>query len=215
MKLFKRILILTLSALLILCSFAGCSSSKTENTNLPQAGLVFPKTSWGMSVNDVKENYPDIRDVSDPERDAAATVSYQLDEYDFYGVESTLKFVFYEKDGKTWLMGVSGVSAEPMEPEEVTELVGKTQEITELQEQYNQLENDFDSLNDAQKQCAEKNTAYLGVTAAPSYPLYDLTIGTTYQPADDGDQPYLSFSYAGSGFLWSHYDFQTSEQVAE
>ncbi len=215
MKVLYKILSVILTIFCAFVCLSGCTSYEAENANLPETEFVFPETTWGMSVNDVKQAYPDIHDISDPERDGAATVRYRLDEYDFYGVKSTLQFVFYEKDGKTWLMGVSGFSADPMEPEEVTQLVGKTQGIQELQEQYNQLDNRFDSLDDAQKQCAEKNKAYLGIKSPDSYPLYFLSIGTSYTPTEDGDKPYLSFSYIGIGFLWSHYDFQTAEQVAE
>ncbi len=195
--------------------FSGCSSYQTENQNLPEAEAVFPKTTWGMSVNDVKNSYKDLYDVSDePKYESENTATYRVDELDFYGMKMAATFSFYKKDGKTWLSGVSATSLDTATDVEIAELKVKS-DLSALLEKLDEVNTDSSKASEEQQELLDKNREYLGLPIGENdrVPFYFLQVGGT--TLNEKKELHCQVTFTGFGYLFTHYDLQTGESLSE
>ncbi len=205
----KRFLALTLSALLILCSFAGCSSYEAENANLPETEFVFPETTWGMSVNDVKQSYKDLHEVSDAKTSVDSVVQYVDDELEFCGLKMSAEFSFYERDGKTWLYRAELTSIDPMTDKELLEYINR-EDVIAINE--TDMEGTTLAVSEEKYALFDKNREYLGFpTDGIQIPWNLYEIGGGQKIRSDGK--HYVFFYEASGFLLTSYDLQTGESL--
>lgn len=211
----KSILSILLAFLCVSYCFIGCSSYQAENQNLPETEVVFPKTAWGMSVNDVKNVYNDLYDVSDePEYESENMAVYHIDELDFYGMKMAATFSFYQKDGKTWLSNVSATSLDTVTDTEIDELKVNS-DFSVLIDKYNEVNSDSSKASEEQQALLDKNREYLGLPISEDdrIPFYFLQAGGT--TLNENEELHCQITFAGFGYLFTHYDLQTSESISE
>ncbi len=209
----KKTISVSLILLMLFVCLTGCNSDpakSSENPNLPQAEVVFPKTTWGVSANDVKDSYSKLYETTD-ENGADGFRFFTLDELEFCGEKMNAEFTFLAKEDKTWLCRVELTTVDPMTDKELLAFTEKD-EVKEIED--SNITGTVINAGEEKNALLDKNRAYLGWSTdgiRPSWNMY--TVNGEIKTEDDGK--HYTFVYEGMGFLFTSYDLEAGEQFTE